>query len=250
MNGAGAAPAAPEAVLIDVGLTLVHPDGGVLREELARVLPGARVGERDSVEALVLAAEARHLRLPEGEGDQRVAATWAMLLGLPEEGARVAWARAVARTDLYVELDPGAHALLGGLRSRGVVVAAVSNSDGTLGEELDRFGLLAYFDAVVDSTAVGVEKPDRRIYTEACEVLGLPPRRCWFVGDGVVNDVIGPVGAGVARGVLYDRFELYPHLSGVTRIARLGDLLGLIDEARPMGARVPLASGSTGHGHR
>lgn len=226
------APEAPRGLLLDVGLTLVHPNGGVMLEELRRELPGARASERDLVAALLLAAEARHLPLPKGGGDARVAATWGMLLGLPADVAQRAWRRAIARPDLYDGLDPEAGALLDGLRARGVLVAAVSNSDGSLAEELDRFGLLASFDAVVDSTLAGFEKPDARIYGEGCEALGLAPAECWFLGDGLVNDVIGPQGAELSLGVLYDRFDLYPHLTGIVRVRRLRDLLDLVERGR------------------
>jgi HAD superfamily hydrolase (TIGR01549 family) len=226
----------------------VHPNGGVMLEELRRELPRARASEEDLVAALLLAAEARHLPLPGGDGDARVAATWGMLLDLPPGAARRAWTRAIARPDLYHRLDREAEALLGGLRSRGILIAAVSNSDGTLDAELRRFGLRDRFDVVVDSTLVGVEKPDRRVYRRACEALELEPGECWFLGDGLVNDVIGPEGAGVALGVLYDRFDLYPHLTGVTRVRGLCDLFELIDRAGPDLAAGRIPSGTVGHG--
>ena len=220
---------APKALLLDVGLTLVHPNGGVMLEELRRELPRAGAREEDLVATLVLAAEARHLPFPRGSGDARVAATWGMLLGLQEGVARRAWQRAVERPDLYDGLDPDAEALLEGLRARGVLIAAVSNSDGTLEAELDRFGLRGAFDAIVDSTLAGVEKPDPRIYLSACAALALSPHDCWFLGDGLVNDVIGPQGVGIELGVLYDRFELYRHLTGIVRVSRLLDVLELVD---------------------
>jgi putative hydrolase of the HAD superfamily len=212
----------------------VHPNGGVMLEELRRELPQAQAAEEELVAALLLAAEARHLPFPRGEGDARVAATWGMLLGLPPDVAQRAWARAIARHDLYDRLDPEAEALLDGLRARGALIAAVSNSDGTLGAELVRFGLRDRFDAVVDSTLVGVEKPNRLIYEEGCKALGLAPAECWFLGDGLVNDVIGPQGAEVALGVLYDRLDLYSHLTGIARVRRLRDFLDLVDGTEPL----------------
>lgn len=238
------APIAPRALLLDVGLTLVHPSGRVMLEELRRELPRAQAREDDLVATLVLAAEARHLPFPRGSGDARVAMTWGMLLGLPASVARRAWQRAVSRPDLYDGLDPDAAELLAGLRGRGLRVAAVSNSDGTLEAELGRFGLREHFDVIVDSTLAGVEKPDRRIYLAACAALALAPHDCWFVGDGLVNDVIGPQGAGVGLGVLYDRFDLYRHLTGVPRVARLREVLGLID--RCGAAAVPPLVGADG----
>jgi putative hydrolase of the HAD superfamily len=39
------------------------------------------------------------------------------------------------------------------------------------------------FDVVVDSSAVGLRKPDPRIYELTCSRLGLPPSECIFVDD-------------------------------------------------------------------
>lgn len=39
------------------------------------------------------------------------------------------------------------------------------------------------FDVVVDSSVVGVRKPDPAIYRLTCERLGLPPEECIFVDD-------------------------------------------------------------------
>ena len=39
------------------------------------------------------------------------------------------------------------------------------------------------FDTVVDSSQVGLRKPDPAIYTLTCERLGLPPSQCLFVDD-------------------------------------------------------------------
>lgn len=39
------------------------------------------------------------------------------------------------------------------------------------------------FDVVVDSSVVGLRKPDRAIYQLTCERLGLPPEECIFVDD-------------------------------------------------------------------
>lgn len=232
-------PRPPRALLVDVGLTLVHPNGRTMLAELRRDLPLTRLTPEDMVATLVLAAEARHLPYPAGDGDARVIATWGMLLGLSGGVARRLWRRTIARPGLYDGLDPDAVALLVGLRARGLLLAAVSNSDGTLEAELDRFGLLESFDAVVDSTAVGLEKPDPGIYAAACAALSLSPAECWFLGDGLVNDVIAPQGAGVALGVLYDRFGLHRHLAGVVRVARLVEVLGLVDRAAKAPDGVP-----------
>ena len=221
----------PAAVLFDIGLTLIHPSGTVMLADTRAEVPGFDAPPHDLAAALLLAAEARHLPLPRGlDGDGKVSVTWGMLLGLsPDQAARV-WLRMMARQDLYCELDPEAEEVLAGLRRRGIKAAAVSNSDGTLGPELRHFGLDGYFDAVVDSTAVAVEKPARAIYQAALDALSVPADACWFVGDGLVNDVLGARRAGIALGVLYDRFGVHTRLPEVPRVGRLTRLLDWLDE--------------------
>ena len=50
-----------------------------------------------------------------------------------------------------------------------------------------RDALLAKFDFIVESSKVGVRKPDPRFYEIACEALGVSPRDCVFLDDLGVN---------------------------------------------------------------
>jgi putative hydrolase of the HAD superfamily len=47
--------------------------------------------------------------------------------------------------------------------------------------------VLALFDAVVESSVVGVRKPDERFYSMACDALGIAPDRAVFLDDLGVN---------------------------------------------------------------
>ncbi len=47
--------------------------------------------------------------------------------------------------------------------------------------------VLALFDVVVESSVVGVRKPDERFYLLACELLDIPPDRAVFLDDLGVN---------------------------------------------------------------
>jgi putative hydrolase of the HAD superfamily len=64
---------------------------------------------------------------------------------------------------------------------RGPGMAADAESEGRLG------GLLALFDAVLESSKVGVRKPDPRIYLMMCERLGVEPAACVYLDDLGVN---------------------------------------------------------------
>ena len=47
--------------------------------------------------------------------------------------------------------------------------------------------ILARFDHVVESSKVGVRKPDPAIYHMACEALGVTPQRCVYLDDLGIN---------------------------------------------------------------
>lgn len=47
--------------------------------------------------------------------------------------------------------------------------------------------VLGWFDVVVESSVVGVRKPDSAFYTMACEALGVEPSGCVFLDDLGVN---------------------------------------------------------------
>lgn len=219
-------------MLFDIGLTVIHPNGEYMLAEARAEVPAFDAAPHHLVAALLLAAEARHLPLPLGlDGAGKVAVAWGALVGLPAEAAFRVWQRMMAREDLYCELDPEAVTLFEELRRRRIEVAAVSNSDGTLEAELRHFGLDRYFDAVIDSTAASAQKPAPAIFHVAFDTLGVTAQECWFVGDGLVNDVLGAQGVDIGLGVLYDRFGLYRHLPAVARISRLTDLHIWLDRA-------------------
>lgn len=90
------------------------------------------------------------------------------------------------------------------LAATGTPVAIVSNNDGTAPDQMRDFGVcqvgegpLPSVAAIVDSTLVGVAKPDPAIFQPALDALGLPPGRVLYVGDTVQADVHGATAAGM-----------------------------------------------------
>lgn len=65
----------------------------------------------------------------------------------------------------------------------------VSNFYGNLAAVLSDYGLADLFGHVVESAAVGVRKPDPRIFMLGVEALGLSPQQVMVVGDSVKNDI-------------------------------------------------------------
>lgn len=58
---------------------------------------------------------------------------------------------------------------------------------GSVGRSLAMAELLGWFDLVVESSVVGVRKPDPVFYTMACEALEVEPSACVFLDDLGVN---------------------------------------------------------------
>lgn len=116
------------------------------------------------------------------------------------------------------------------IRGMGFGIYAVSNWDVLLGEVLSDLGWSHYFDGVVVSALVGVEKPERGIFEEALRVSGRERsrERVVHVGNDPVSDVLGASRAGIGVAFVnragYDAvpeatFTL-PDLSGLPALLR------------------------------
>jgi epoxide hydrolase-like predicted phosphatase len=67
------------------------------------------------------------------------------------------------------------------IRARGLLAAALTNN--WAGEGDATRALEPHFDVFVESSAVGLRKPDPRIYAYACERIGVEPREAVFLDD-------------------------------------------------------------------
>lgn len=66
----------------------------------------------------------------------------------------------------------------------------VSNFYGNIHTILEDFGLLCYFEQVVESSVVGIRKPDPAIFTLGVEALHLSPEQVVVVGDSYGKDIL------------------------------------------------------------
>jgi HAD superfamily hydrolase (TIGR01509 family) len=94
------------------------------------------------------------------------------------------------------EAFPDTVPTLEAVRSRGLRVAAVSDTGFDLRPALDRLGLTPHLDVVLMSYEQGVCKPDASVFRAACERLGVRPERALMVGDNPLTDS-GAVAAGL-----------------------------------------------------
>ncbi|MFF5536763.1 HAD family hydrolase [Streptomyces cinerochromogenes] len=116
---------------------------------------------------------------------------------------------------------PDAARVLRTLRERGVGVAVVSNIGWDLRPVFRAHGLDPYVDAYVLSYEHGVQKPDPRLFSVACEALGTDPRQALMVGDSRPAD-----GGATALGC---RVHFVDHLPVTHRPDALLPVLDLVD---------------------
>jgi putative hydrolase of the HAD superfamily len=110
---------------------------------------------------------------------------------------------------LWSRVMPDTPALLEGLVAQGYFLGVISNSTGTLESQLVRLGLAGYFQAILDSAIVGIQKPHPGIFKLALQRAAVGGPEAVFVGDTYTTDVGGAQLAGLT-GVLMDNVGAYP----------------------------------------
>lgn len=137
-------------------------------------------------------------------------------------------ANAFRQITFWSQVGSDTPAFLESLRARGFFLGVISNSNGTIGEQLERLDLARFFSVIIDSHHVGVEKPHPEIFQIALERApeNIEPSQTVFVGDTNATDVGGAQLAGL-RGILIDRVGAYPHAKA-SRIASLPELEPLL----------------------
>jgi putative hydrolase of the HAD superfamily len=199
------------AVFFDAANTLLHPDPpvGELYARTARKygleVSGADVQEqfRRSWEALQATAVNDPVRYGIGETDGRrwwhalVAETFRPL-GLPQPFEVFFDELYNLFADPHVwRVYPEVFAVLEALQSRGLIMGVLSNWDIRFGPLLEGLKLRTYFDHLVLSSVVGWEKPHRRIFESALDLVGFPAEEVLHVGDNYQQDVVGAQQAGM-----------------------------------------------------
>jgi putative hydrolase of the HAD superfamily len=69
------------------------------------------------------------------------------------------------------------------VRAAGRRVGLATNATDDLHDDLALFGLKDDFDAVLSSADLGVHKPTKQFFAQACRALDTPPSLCLFVDD-------------------------------------------------------------------
>jgi REG-2-like HAD superfamily hydrolase len=136
-----------------------------------------------------------------------------------------------ANWHVFSDVEPALHAL----RSRGLVIGAVSNWVWQLPELLHALELVSHFDFIAASARVGFEKPHPEIFRWALEQAKVEPGEAIHVGDHLDADVAGARGVGI-EAVLIDRRDRFAPTdlpAGIPLIRTLTDLIPIVDKRLP-----------------
>lgn len=197
-----------EAVLLDVGGVLVLPEPDLVLppvraagavdatfEDLARGhYAGVAAMDRAALTRGLSADWPGYYRAVAGELPVRAGDFDAVVGALREAYIDLPWTGTI----------PGAVEALRRLADTGVALGIVSNSNGTVEEQLLRTRICQVGEGegvpvvvVLDSFVVGIEKPHPGIFEQALDALGVAPAEAIHVGDTGWADVAGARAAGV-----------------------------------------------------
>ena len=223
------------AVFFDVGNTLIYPHPSV--SEVCRhiLAEEGHVHDLSAIEDLMPLVDEYYedryraddtFWTDEGETSQVWVGMYSLMcrrLGIEDEAERIA--RRVYDAFGFAEhwrAYEDVERAFERLRGRGLRLGVISNWDGRLESLLAGLGLGSLLDTTVCSAAVGLHKPDPRIFELACERLGVEPDEAAHVGDHHYADVLGARATGLAA-VLIDRHG-GPEVHDATFIRTLDDI--------------------------
>lgn len=224
-----------DAVFLDAGGVLVSPHPALVGPQLTAV--GIEADPDRLIAAHYHGMRAIDHAEAEPEVFEEYHAAYARHLGVTDDAvAEVAAALDLLwqRGGLWTMPLPGAAEGLAAIAATGLPIVIVSNADGTVADLLTRSGLLQVgpgpgveVAAIIDSGAVGVAKPDPRIFDLALAATETTADRAVHVGDAYQYDVRGARAAGI-HPVLVDPLGLRTDVDcdRIEHLAELVELLG------------------------
>lgn len=103
---------------------------------------------------------------------------------------------------LVFRVFPDVREALETLRARGVAMGVLSNWDGSLRKVLRELNLFEFFDFILISAEVGIQKPAREFFDLALQKVqekysDFDARDCYYIGDHYDGDIEGARNAGL-----------------------------------------------------
>jgi len=121
---------------------------------------------------------------------------------------------------------------LGSLRQQGYRLGVISNWDASARPILKEVGLTDFFDTIVISSEVGIEKPAAGIFRKAFELSGSSAQNSIYVGDNYYDDAIGSSSVGMDC-LIINRFGDFgiEEISGCRVIPDIRSLANFVEAA-------------------
>lgn len=238
----------PEAVIFDLGGTLVHwPDwdeAAPVRwaealDCVCRSSPGLLIVPKEEFVAAMRDAELAHWRRVENEHWSGPPSTL-IQDGFHRLGTRASEEQLVAVLDGYAnavdgwaKVFPDSRETLNWLRENGFRTALLSNTWWAAdwhNADLATHGLFPFLDEIVYTSDLPHSKPHPYVFEHVASLLETRPEACVMVGDRPVDDIGGALGVGMRAvwktgGVVA---ELPDHIEPTAVIDRLGRLPNLM----------------------
>ena len=133
-------------------------------------------------------------------------------------------------TPLAAVLMDDALMVLDEIRDRQILLGMITNGSIRMqARKIETLQIADYFQKIVISEEVGVDKPDPKIFRDALDGLGVEPENAWFVGDHPEKDIMGAHRMGI-KAFWMEGWQEWPDGLDVphTAIQSLRQLLALI----------------------
>lgn len=202
-----------DGILFDLGHTLIYFDADwpqVLEQaDSALLQPLKAAGLVLPEEAFLKEFRDRALHYHDERNTEFVEYTTAYLLStllakygypqVPEALLRSALKAMYAVSQAHWQPEDDAIPILAALKERGYRLGMISNAsdEDDVQTLVDKARLRPFLDFILTSAAVGVRKPNPRIFELALEKWGFPPERVAMVGDTLGADILGARNAGL-----------------------------------------------------
>ncbi|MBN1792859.1 HAD family hydrolase [Candidatus Woesearchaeota archaeon] len=117
------------------------------------------------------------------------------------------------------------------LKSQGLKIALISNTNPTIMRVIEKYKLDQYFDAQILSYKEGKLKTDPELFQKALGEIGLKAKDVIMIGDSIQTDIIGAKNAGL-RAILIDRMNKRDYQPKIRNLRELKELVenGKLDE--------------------
>jgi putative hydrolase of the HAD superfamily len=196
----------PEAILFDLGSTLLHDSqSGALSVRVRSLLKSETFAPfvKEGFELPAELADAGETVYREGLGEFNVREWLGKHIdpnGSDPSGTPDALEGFIRSTILSYSPPQDASRVLNDLIRLGIPMAVVSNSifsTDLLKRDIERLSVPEAVQFVISSAEFGFRKPHPAIFEAAVKKLNTIPSTTWYVGDLWENDVVGSTGAGL-----------------------------------------------------